>query len=67
MDKVTEKEKKKELKKMKKERHVSYEEMYPTNHLFILTPKNPFRRLCVFVYNARVSKNYREKSVSLKK
>lgn len=31
---------------------------YPTNHLFILSPRNPLRRLCVFISTSKViSKN----------
>lgn len=31
-----------------------YEIMYPTNHLFVLSPSNPFRRFCVAVGNSKV-------------
>ena len=29
------------------------ENMYPTNHLFVLTPKNPFRRACVAISTSK--------------
>ena len=31
-----------------------YELMYPTNHLFVLSPTNPFRRLCVRIGTSKV-------------
>ena len=31
----------------------SDENMYPTNHLFVLTPKNPFRRACVAISTSK--------------
>ena len=30
-------------------------EAYPTNHLFMLSPRNPLRRFCVFISTSKVS------------
>lgn len=32
-----------------------YEKMYPTNHLLILSTRNPFRKLCVAIAYSKVS------------
>lgn len=37
-----------------KPKPTEYELTYPTNHLFVLSPKNPFRRLCVKIGTSKV-------------
>lgn len=32
-----------------------YDKMYPTNHLFVLSPTNPLRKACVAITNSNVS------------
>ena len=29
------------------------EDLYPTNHLYFLSPTNPFRRLCVYIEKSK--------------
>ena len=52
-----------------------YEKMYPTNHLLILSTRNPFRKLCVAIAYSKVSFhslvackfNYRRCSINTRK
>ena len=37
---------------------VTIENLYPTNHLFVLAPNNPFRRACVAISTSKVFESF---------